>query len=84
MLIGFTNFKFNYFKTREITVDLMDALNVSRLFIIIDEWSELDRSVTRNVQLRPVIVVVQLARPCSFHKTSARRPSVQPLAAFSV
>jgi hypothetical protein len=29
---------------------LLDALEISQLFIIIDEWSELDRSATRNIQ----------------------------------
>jgi hypothetical protein len=48
--IGLTNFKFNYFKTREIMVMILDALGISQLFIIIDEWSELDRSATRNIQ----------------------------------
>jgi hypothetical protein len=48
--IGLTNFKYNYFKTREIMVSILDALDISQLFIIIDEWSELDRSATRNIQ----------------------------------
>src|SRR5262249_18855951 len=48
--IGLTNFKFDYFKTRAIMTDILDALNVSQLFIVIDEWSELDRSATRNIQ----------------------------------
>jgi hypothetical protein len=48
--IGLTNFKFNYFKTREIMVNILDALKIRQLYIIIDEWSELDRSATRNVQ----------------------------------
>jgi hypothetical protein len=48
--IGLTNFKFNYYKTREIMVTILNALEISQLFIIIDEWSELDRSATRNIQ----------------------------------
>jgi hypothetical protein len=48
--IGLTNFKYNYFKTREIMVSILEALDISQLFIIIDEWSELDRSATRNIQ----------------------------------
>jgi hypothetical protein len=48
--VGLSNFKFNYFKTREIMVAILEALGISQLFIIIDEWSELDRSATRNVQ----------------------------------
>jgi hypothetical protein len=49
-MVGLTNFKFNYFKTREIMVMILDALRISQLVIIIDEWSELDRSATRNIQ----------------------------------
>jgi hypothetical protein len=48
--IGLTNFKFNYYKTREIMINILKALEISQLFIIIDEWSELDRSATRNIQ----------------------------------
>ncbi len=48
--VGLTNFKFNYFKTREIMMGILDALNISQLFIVIDEWSELDRSATRDIQ----------------------------------
>ena len=49
-LVGLTNFKFNYFKTREIMVTILEALQITQLFIVIDEWSELDRSATRNIQ----------------------------------
>ena len=45
-----TNFKFDYFRTRDIVVDLLDALKIEQLFIFIDEWSELDRSAVRNIQ----------------------------------
>ena len=48
--IGLTKFKFDYYKTREIMVSILNALEISQLFIIIDEWSELDRSATSNVQ----------------------------------
>jgi hypothetical protein len=48
--IGLTKFKFDYYKTREIMVSILKALEISQLFIIIDEWSELDRSATRNIQ----------------------------------
>jgi hypothetical protein len=48
--VGLMNFKFNYFKTREIIVSLLDALNINQLYIIIDEWAELDRSASGNVQ----------------------------------
>jgi hypothetical protein len=48
--VGFTHFKFDYFKTRDAVVDLLEALNIETLYIFIDEWSELDRSSTRNIQ----------------------------------
>ena len=48
--IGLTNFKFDYYKTRGIIQDILKALETNQLFIIIDEWSELDRSATCNIQ----------------------------------
>jgi hypothetical protein len=48
--VGFTHFKFDYFKTRDAMIDLLEALNIETLYIFIDEWPELDRSSTRNIQ----------------------------------
>jgi len=50
VFVGFAHFKFDYFKTRDAVVDLLDALEIETMYIFIDEWSELDRSSTRNIQ----------------------------------
>jgi hypothetical protein len=44
------NYKFNYAKTRDLIRELLEALDLDKLFIVLDEWSELDRSASTNVQ----------------------------------
>ena len=47
---GLTNYKFDYAKTRSLIEELLDALEIERLYLFIDEWSELDRSATTRIQ----------------------------------
>jgi energy-coupling factor transporter ATP-binding protein EcfA2 len=47
---GLTNYKFDYAKTRTLIEELLDALEIKRLYLFIDEWSELDRSAKTRIQ----------------------------------
>jgi hypothetical protein len=44
------NYKFDYAKTRDLIRELLEVLDLERLFIVLDEWSELDRSASTNIQ----------------------------------
>lgn len=49
-IIGLNNYKFDYAKTRRLIEELLDALGFEKLYIFIDEWSELDRTASTNIQ----------------------------------
>jgi hypothetical protein len=44
------NYKFAYGDTRSILEEILKVLRIKKMFIIIDEWSELDRSANGKIQ----------------------------------
>lgn len=48
--LGLTNYKFDYARTRTLIEELLDALEIKRLYLFIDEWSELDKSASTRIQ----------------------------------
>lgn len=48
--VAIKNFKLNYSRTRQLIEELLDALGLEKLYIFIDEWSELDRTGTTTIQ----------------------------------
>jgi hypothetical protein len=48
--ISYRNFKFNYSETRNLIEELLDALGFEKLYVFLDEWSELDRTGATEIQ----------------------------------
>ncbi len=48
--LGISNFKFDYYRTRKLLEELLEVLGLEKLYIFIDEWSEIDPTASTNIQ----------------------------------